>query len=107
MTKLGTNIQKYRKAAGLKQIELGVKCGWDASASQARIGHYETGRREPSLDDLRLIAKATSVTMTKLIEGIDNSVASKIAGKMAGLTAAQQKKVLAAVESAIDMILDN
>lgn len=47
-------LPHYRNKAGLSQEALGALCGW----RQGRIGHYETGRRTPSLDDSRRIVKA-------------------------------------------------
>jgi SOS-response transcriptional repressor LexA len=51
----GERLRWAREAAKLTQPDLAILCGWD---SQSRISHYETGRREPSTDDLRLIATA-------------------------------------------------
>lgn len=40
-------IAKYRKQVQFTQEQLGDAAGW----SQSRIGNYETGAREPDLDD--------------------------------------------------------
>ncbi len=53
---LGQRIRTARLAAGLtSQAKLAEKCGWDIPS---RVGNYEQDTREPSLEDLRLIAKA-------------------------------------------------
>lgn len=67
--KLGDRIKKARKAAGLSQVELASRCGWD---SASRVGNYEQGSREPSLADLMLIAsfvKSTEYSLYWLLTG--------------------------------------
>ena len=44
-------LQATRKKAGLTQTQLAEKVG----KTQAAIGHYETGRRVPSLTECRAI----------------------------------------------------
>ena len=44
-------LSEYRKKAALTQAEFASQCGW----SQSRIGHYEAGRRSPSLEDAHVI----------------------------------------------------
>jgi phage repressor protein C with HTH and peptisase S24 domain len=64
MKTLGSRIAHYRKAAGLSQERLARACGW---ASQSRVGNYELGTREPSLDDIALMAKALGVAPDLLL----------------------------------------
>lgn len=61
---LGQRIKRHRKAAGLSQAALAAACGWK---SQSRVGNYEADSREPSLADLRLIAKALGVAESEII----------------------------------------
>lgn len=61
---LGQRIKRHRKAARLSQAALAAACGWK---SQSRVGNYETDFREPSLADLRLIAKAVGVDESAII----------------------------------------
>lgn len=49
-----TPLKSFRKKAGLTQTQLGDLIG----LTQAAIGHYETGRRTPSLNDSRKIVSA-------------------------------------------------
>lgn len=56
------NIKEQRINAGLSQDELAEKCGWE----QARISHYETGRRQPKLGDLETIANALHIGVNEL-----------------------------------------
>lgn len=57
---LGQRIKTARIAAGLSsQLKLAEACGWE---SASRIGNYEQDTREPSLEDLRLIAKAVEAS---------------------------------------------
>lgn len=53
---LGQRIKAARMAAGLTtQARLAEACGWE---NASRVGNYEQDTREPSLEDLRRIAKA-------------------------------------------------
>ena len=49
-----TPLKSFRKKAGLTQSQFGDLIG----LTQAAIGHYETGRRTPSLSDCRKIVSA-------------------------------------------------
>jgi len=48
------NLRRLRLMAKMTQNELGIKSGLGA----ATIGHYENGRREPSLANLRALQEA-------------------------------------------------
>lgn len=65
MTTLGERIRAKRKQRNLTQSELADACGWDSG--QARIGNYESGRRSPSIEDVRTIAAALGVGIWELI----------------------------------------
>ena len=56
-------LKEIRKARGLTQVELAVKC----KSSQVRISQYERGTREPNLDMLRKLATALEVTIDELV----------------------------------------
>jgi putative transcriptional regulator len=47
------NLQKFRKEAGLTQDQFAALCKF--KNGQARIANYESGLREPSLNDCRII----------------------------------------------------
>lgn len=64
MKTLGSRIAHYRNLKGLSQKSLAKACGW---ASQSRIGNYELDTREPTLDDLQLIATALSISLGELL----------------------------------------
>ncbi len=66
MKTLGKRIAHFRKKAHMSQAALAKKCGWE---NNARIANYELDRREPSLADLALIAKALGVDRALLIDG--------------------------------------
>lgn len=70
MIKIGQRIAALRMQKGWSQRELTNRCGWD---SQSRIGNYESDRREPSLHDLELIARALGITVKELLFGEDGS----------------------------------
>jgi phage repressor protein C with HTH and peptisase S24 domain len=64
MKTLSSRIAHYRALAGMSQGQLATACGW---ASQSRIGNYETGTREPKIDDINKIAKALSIKPEQLL----------------------------------------
>lgn len=66
MKTLGSRIAHFRKLAGLSQGELARACGWK---SQSRVGNYEKDTREPSLDDIAVMARAVGVSPETLLVG--------------------------------------
>jgi SOS-response transcriptional repressor LexA len=62
----GERIRQLREELKLTQPELAKRCGWD---SQSRISHYEKGTREPTLRDVKKIAKALSTDPIILLFG--------------------------------------
>jgi phage repressor protein C with HTH and peptisase S24 domain len=68
MNTLGSQIKALRKVRRLSQQELAHACGWE---SQSRIGNYEKGTREPSLQDLKKIADALGVDIPELLNQSD------------------------------------
>lgn len=66
MKKLGERIRHYRLLAGLSQEELGVRCGWPPG-SGTRVGNYENDKRQPSIDDVGLIAKSLGIPQYLLV----------------------------------------
>lgn len=69
MKTLGSRIAYFRKLAGLSQEQLAKVCGWK---SQSRVGNYERDTREPSLDDITVMARAVGVSPEALL--VDGSV---------------------------------
>lgn len=63
MTKIGENIKSLRAQSNLSQAALAEMCGWD---NASRISNYENTDREPSLHDIKLIAKALNVSPARL-----------------------------------------
>lgn len=60
--KLGENIRKYRKKAGLKQNQLSEKIG----LSDKYIQLIESGERKPSLKTVYKIAKVLGVKVSEI-----------------------------------------
>lgn len=58
-----TALRTARKAARLTQEQLGLAIG----AGQSRIGNYESGTREPSLDELKQLANALGTSCDALL----------------------------------------
>lgn len=64
MNTLGSRIKHFRKARRMSQAALADACGW---SSQSRVGNYESDIRQPSLDDLDLLASALGISVPVLM----------------------------------------
>lgn len=67
MNKIGLAIRYYREQHKLTQKELGIKTNIDPNA----ISHYETGKRQPSVDILINIAEKLDIQVEKLLNPED------------------------------------
>lgn len=103
---LGKNISKARKRAGLSQTSLGELCGWEDSP-QSRVSNYENDRREPTLTDLRDIARACNTTLLTLLEGQDNSLAGRLANSLEKVDPKHHDKVFKALHLIVEALQDN
>ena len=61
---IGENIRKIRKEKKLTQKELGKLCGM----SEAQIGQYENGLRNPKMETLKKIANALDINYLDLLD---------------------------------------
>ena len=66
---VGTNVKRYRSAAGLTQAELAVEMGVD----RAYISGLELGQRNPTVVTIWHTAKALSVRPHQLLEEDESS----------------------------------
>lgn len=57
------NLKKYRKLSGFRQDDIAKVIGLDRSA----YAYYENGKTEPSIDNLKKIAKMLGVDMNTLL----------------------------------------
>lgn len=62
---MGKQIQKYRKEKRLTQRELAEKCG----VATGTIQQYELGKRQPRLEQLRVISNALGIALYQLTDG--------------------------------------
>ncbi len=60
---LADNLKKFRKQAGLRQEDIARVLGLDRSA----YSYYETGRAEPSITNIKIIAKMLCVDFNALL----------------------------------------
>lgn len=60
---LGESIRHYRQMRGFSQESLAEIL----DVTQGTVGHWENGRREPSISQTKLIAKALGVTLITLL----------------------------------------
>jgi transcriptional regulator with XRE-family HTH domain len=63
---LGDRIAYYRNRSGMSQRALALACGWE---SQSRVGNYESGTREPTLEDINAMARALGTNAVTLAYG--------------------------------------
>lgn len=63
----GERLKHYRKLKGLTQIDLADLCGWPPLNN--RVSGYETGNREPTLDDIKAMAGVLGVSPSVLAFG--------------------------------------
>lgn len=64
MRTFAQNLREIRAVLGMSQEELAKRSGLKASA----ISHFETGRREPSLANLRRIRNALGASYDALLK---------------------------------------
>lgn len=72
---LSDNLRKLRNSLNLTQEQVSA----DLKMNRATYAHYETGRREPDIETLKLIAKYYNVTSDYLldIDDTESSASSK------------------------------
>ena len=63
----GQLLHMARLQSGLTARELGELCGFDSHTGRITINYWEADKREPSIRQLRLLAKALNVTIDSLI----------------------------------------
>lgn len=63
MTTFADRLKSCRELLDLSQTELAEKTGMDTSL----INHYEAGRREPNLDNLKRLRRALHVPYEMLL----------------------------------------
>jgi transcriptional regulator with XRE-family HTH domain len=72
-------LQAARELRKLSQSELANKSGLQPSA----ISHFETGRRAPSFDNLKVLSSALGVTTDYLIGNVaEPQLQGEVAGKL-------------------------
>ncbi len=59
-------MRELRQATGLSQEAFAERCGLD----RTYISGIERGKRNVSLENLKVIAKALNVTLSRLFEGL-------------------------------------
>ena len=60
---IGNRIKHYRKQAGMTQVQVCTKLGWDISM----LSHYEGDRRRPRVDKLFDLATLFNIKVSNLI----------------------------------------
>ena len=66
LVRFGGRVRELRRATGLSQEAFADRCGLD----RTYISGIERGRRNVSLENLKVLAKALNVTLSRLLEGL-------------------------------------
>lgn len=66
LVRFGGRVRELRQATGLSQEAFAERCGLD----RTYISGIERGKRNVSLENLKVIAKALNVTLSRLFEGL-------------------------------------
>lgn len=66
LIQFGCRVRELRTAKGLSQEAFAAECGLD----RTYISGIERGKRNVSLENLRVIAKALGITLSRLLEGL-------------------------------------
>jgi len=66
LVRFGERVRELRQAAGLSQEAFAEHCGLD----RTYISGIERGKRNVSLENLKVLARALNVTLSRLFEGL-------------------------------------
>jgi transcriptional regulator with XRE-family HTH domain len=69
LTSFGERVRSLRHSANLSQEALADLCDLD----RTYIGGIERGERNPSLRNMARLARSLNVSLTKLMQGVDQS----------------------------------
>jgi transcriptional regulator with XRE-family HTH domain len=66
LVRFGERVRELRQATGLSQEAFADRCGLD----RTYISGIERGKRNVSLENLKVLAEALDVTLSGLLEGL-------------------------------------
>jgi transcriptional regulator with XRE-family HTH domain len=66
LVRFGGRVRELRQKAGLSQEAFADHCGLD----RTYISGIERGKRNVSLENLKVLAKGLNVTLSRLLEGL-------------------------------------
>lgn len=79
LTTFTIRLKQARKALGISQTELGLRCGFDPGSASSRMNHYEKGRHLPDLEAMKRMAKELNVPLAYFFcEGDDEAELLKL-----------------------------
>ncbi len=64
--RFGKRLRRLREKSGLNQIQFSERCGIENS----HLSRLESGKREPGLYMIELLAKGLGMTVAKLMRGL-------------------------------------
>lgn len=96
----GKRLRILRTEKKMSQEELSFKAG----ISPAHLGQIERAEKKPTLETIGKLAEALDISLSDLfafdtdtgtlMDGIDNTVVSKINAQLKGMTEAEQRDIL-------------
>ena len=90
MSDFAKNIRKFRKQKGYSQTELAKRLNYGYTA----IANYESGRNEPSLDVLIVLADTLGVTVDELLGVEQNPEEKRLLSAFQKLDAEEKMTIL-------------
>lgn len=103
---IGSRIREIRKQQGLSLEALALKCDMNT----AFLGHIERGMRCPTVYSIDRICKGLGISMATVFDSLDSGELDSsayyqhIASRMKDLTPDQASKIVAIVDTAVDLI---
>lgn len=95
MSDFAKNLRQYRKQKNYSQEKLAKELHYGYTA----IANYESGRNEPSIDDLIRLARALSVTVDELIGVEFTSKEEELVASFLKLEEKNQNRIMDLIEA--------
>ena len=95
MSEFAKNLKRFRKQKNLTQIELGKMLNYGSTA----IANYESGRNEPSFDDLMKLCAVFEVTVDEMLGAEPINIGKEFLYSFKRLSAEKQKVILELIKS--------
>jgi len=95
MSDFAKNLRKFRKQKGYSQERLAQELYYGYTA----IANYESGRNEPSIDDLVRLAEILDVTLDELVGVRDTAAEKKLLSSFKKLSSENKNRILDLIQA--------